>query len=183
MSFRSARVPLALFLSLSLALVGLAGVASAESESSGKADLYGMNYTMQNYFSIGGELIPFFDEQSGQINRGVEVRQSDHYIYSFNFTRSTIVMRWNLSPEFDFFEPYVGKAGDFSPEEAAAAGFADQYHITFDQPISHFDIAASAGAALTPDVHVIDDYTVVISLPGGTPIGDGFNAVITFMQP
>ncbi len=183
MSSRSARIPITLFLALSLALVGLTGVASAQSEAPARADLYGMDYTMQNYLAIGDELIPFFDEQSGQINRGVEIRQSDGYIYSFNFTRSTIIMRWNLSPDFDFFEPYVGKAGGFSPEEAAAAGLADQYHITFEEPISHFEIAASSDLPLTPDVHIVDDYTLVISIPGGTTIGDGVNAAITFGQP
>ncbi len=180
MASRVARIPITLFLALSLALVGLTGVANAESASSARADLYGMDFTMQNYLAVGEDLIPFFEEQSVQINRGVEIRQSDGYIYSFNFTRSTIIMRWNLSPDFDFFEPYVGKAGGFSREEAAAAGLADQYHITFEEPISHFDIAAGSGLPLTPDVHIVDDYTLVISVPGGTTIGDGVNAVITF---
>lgn len=174
------RKTLAVVLVMAATLSGIAGTASAESDGADRVNLYTSNYEMQNYFFDGEGLRPFFEPQSGQINQGVEIRQSDGYIYSFNFTRSTIIMRWNQSPNFDFFEPYVGAVAGLTQEEAAATPFEDRYIIEFDQPISGHDIAASQTMALVPEVRVLDDYTLEIAIPAGTAIGDGKNATIVF---
>lgn len=170
----------AVALVMAATLAGLSGVASAGTESNQRANLYTTNFEMQNYFFTGDGLIPFFDPQVGQINDGVEIRQSDNYIYSFNFTRSTIIMRWNQNPEWDAFEPHVGAAAGLTQEEAAATPFEDRYVITFDEPISQYQITASEQMSLVPIVRVLDDYTLEIAIPGGTPIGDGKNATIVF---
>lgn len=180
MSTSRSKKPFIAVLAVMATLLSLSGMASAGVESDERVNLYTSNFAMQNFFFTGESLIPFFDEQTGQINQGVEIRQSDGYIYSFNFTRSTIIMRWNQSPDFDFYEPYVAAAAGLTQEEAAASPFEDRYVITFDQPIGHYQIAASETMPLVPNVRVLDDYTLEISIAAGTAIGDGKNAVIMF---
>lgn len=167
-------------------VVGLTALVAPASAGGTKDDgrsgpvrgLRGLDYSMQNYFSAGPDLIPFFDQLDGTVGPGVEIPQEDLYIYSFNFRNRSITMRWNRDESFDNFEPYVGKAGGFTQEEAAAAGIADQYHITFDQPVSHLRPIVSPWAKLQPEVSFLDDHTMVISVPGGTTIGDGYDTRI-----
>jgi hypothetical protein len=180
MSTPWSKKPIIAALAVVATLSSLGGVASAGVEGGERVNLYTSNFEMQNFFFTGEALIPFFEPQSGQINQGIEIRQSDNYIYSFNFTRSTIIMRWNQSPEFDFYEPYVAAAAGLTQEEAAASPFEDRYVITFDEPISGYEIAASESMPLVPEVRVLDDYTLEIAIPAGTAIGDGKNAVIAF---
>lgn len=87
-------------------------------------------------------------------------------------------MSWNTDPSWDLFEPYVGKAGGMTQEQAASAGIADEYWITFTKPISGYEAHADPAQKLVPEVRFADAYTMVISIPGGTTIGDGYDAVI-----
>lgn len=137
-----------------------------------------VEYSLQNYFNQGGTLIPFFDELNGEIGPGVEIPQDANYIYAFDFSRNKIEMEWNTGEEWDFFEPYVGKAGGITQEEAAALPIADEYHITFGKSIADYKVFADPKQSLVPNVEIVDDYTLVISIPGGTTIGDGFDAKI-----
>ena len=98
---------------------------------------------------------------------------SDRYIYDINLSERAITMLWNTDAEYDLYEPYVGAAGGLTQEQAAAAGVADEYHFTFDTPVSHLVPTVSAREAIQPNVRFEDTHTLVISLPGGTSIGDG----------
>ncbi len=59
-----------------------------------------------------------------------------------------------------------------------------QYHhmsgswITFEKPISDLTFTADDSMPLVPNLRTGGDYTLVISIPGGTDIGDGIGAVI-----
>ncbi|NNE96557.1 MAG: hypothetical protein HKN24_11065 [Acidimicrobiales bacterium] len=90
-------------------------------------------------------------------------------------------MRWSTDPAWDRFEPYVGAVGGSTQEQASAAPIADQYHITFSEPVSHLTPVVSRRASLQPDVFFLDDHTLVVSIPGGTTIGDGVDTRIRLL--
>ncbi len=143
-------------------------------------NLNGQSFTLQNNFNAGGELTPFDTEKSGVIRgRKTEVSGSS-YFYNINFKANRIVMDWSTSEDYDIYEPYVGKAGDLTQEQAAGAPIADEYWITMSEPITGYDITANPDKDIVPDIRIIDDNTFVVSIPGGTTIGDGLRAVINF---
>jgi len=150
--------------------------------SYGNTDLLGgADFSLQNYFNAAGELTPFFDQIDGTVGGGVEIKKD--YIYDINLSNRAITMKWNKAPEFDQFEPYVGALSGISQEEAAAAPIADEYHFTFDTDISDFRFSAKTNRSLQPETRIEGTNTLIIAIPGGTDIGDGFNAKITVQPP
>ncbi len=145
------------------------------------ASIANLDFSLQNYFNAGGQLTPFFEQQQGAVGGGVEI--NDGYIYDINLSERAITMEWNTDPEFDIYEPYVGALGGLSPEQAAAAGVADEYHFTFDTPISHLIPAVSTRKEIQPEVRFLDPFTLVIAIPGGTPIGDGRGLQVFLNEP
>lgn len=154
---------------------GAAG-ASQPIEANNQPQLYGSNYELQNNFNFAGQLIPFFDQYSGRVSPKVEVRGG--YIYDIDIKQRAITMAWNTDAEWDIYEPFVGALNGITQEQAAALPIADEYWITFDKPVSDLVFTADPDQTLVPNVRVEGEYTVVVSIPGGTTIGDGFNAVI-----
>ena len=187
-------MPLKSLLSAALVIVGLlaAAPASAHRGESHQAarNMYGQTFELQNYFDPDvdsddpSELVPFFDSIKGRVNGKVEVDPAKQdYIYEFDIEKNSIAMSWNVGPQWDQFEPYVGAISGASQEEAAASPIADQYWFEFSKPISGFNVMADPSMPLVPDVFFADDHTLVISVPGGTSIGDGFDARITLSPP
>lgn len=167
-----------------LAIAAIASVGSAAApavaampEDAGKPHLFGSGYSLQNNLNFAGELTPFFDSYSGVVTPKVEI--GDGYIYDIDFDKNVITMAWNTDPEWDIFEPYVGGLAGLTQEEASALPLADEYWITFDHSIAHLTFAADPSMPLVPNVRLEDDFTLVVSVPGGTTIGDGYDAVIT----
>lgn len=138
--------------------------------------MHGATYQLQNNFSFAGELTPFFDAYSGRVGPKTEIDAG--YIYNIDISQRQISMSWNTDAAWDMFEPYVGAIAGSTQAEAAALPLADEYWITFDKPISDMTFTADPTMPLVPNVRTADDYTLVISIPGGTSIGDGFDAVI-----
>lgn len=172
------------------ALVGLAAAVTPASASGRSGDhrphqvrsLRGLDFTLQNNFDSDvndpdpATLSPFFEPQSGTVGRGIEI--DDGYIYNIDLKPRSITMRWNTDPAWDRFEPFVGAIVGLGQEEAAAQPFADQYHITFSEPVSHLRVKVAKRAELQPDVFFLDDHTLVVSIAGGTTIGDGVDTRI-----
>ena len=176
--------PKRLLAASALVVGGIAAVAipgAGASASSWSGPLTGAQFSLQNYFNSAGELTPFFDQIDGHVGRGFEIKGD--YIYDINFKDSSIVMRWNTAPDWDAFEPYVGAISGSTQEEAAAAPIADEYHITFDTDISGLRFDVTSKSTLQPNTRVEGDHTLVISIPGGTDIGDGFDARIKVRYP
>jgi hypothetical protein len=121
-------------------------------------------------------LTPFFDPVAGRVLPGPETDGS--YIYDIDITRNTIVMRWNTDPAWDAFEPYVGAIGGTRQEVAAGLPIADEYWFTFGRDLTGLTFTVDTGSTLKAIVRVEDEHTVVVSVPGGTTIGDGYDAVI-----
>ncbi|MEO1231085.1 MAG: hypothetical protein AAFZ18_19495 [Myxococcota bacterium] len=148
------------------------------------SDLGGLSFTLQNYFNDRGTLTPFFGAIPGSVGSGVEVPGGPGgYIYEIDLAADGITLAWNADPSFDVFEPFVGKLAGLTPEQASAIDIADEYHFTFDRPIYDLDISVSADGTLVPEYYFADPYTLVIAVPGGTRIGDGFNAEIVVGRP
>lgn len=171
----------AIFVMIAASLLGFLAlpVNEVSARSKNRVNLYGVEFTMQNYFNFAGNLTPFFDALEGRIGPKVEIDPAKiDYIYGFDFTKNAIRMTWNTGENWDAFEPYVGKIGGFTQEEAAALPIADEYHITFSKSIGDYVPIADPDQKLAPNVSIVNDYTLVISIPGGTTIGDGYNAVI-----
>ncbi|MEM9522353.1 MAG: hypothetical protein AAGA37_23815 [Actinomycetota bacterium] len=147
----------------------------------GEASLDGASFSLQNYFSAPDDngdiaLTPFFDQIDATVGDGVEVT---NYIYEFDFSSDSISMVWSTDASFDQFEPFVGAASGITQEEASAAPLADEYHFVFDFDISDLTFSADTDAALVVETRVEGADTLVIAVPGGTSIGDGFDAEIT----
>ena len=173
------RTRLALAGAAALCTVGLASFPAAADqplEAKNQPQLYGAHYELQNNFNFAGELTPFFDAYADRVGPKVEI-PSD-YIYDIDIGRRSITMSWNTDPVWDAYEPYVGKLGGLTQEQAASLPLADEYRITFSKPISDLTFTADPTMTLVPTVRIVDDYTVVISISGGTTIGDGYDAVI-----
>lgn len=145
-----------------------------------RVSLIGQTYSVQNNFNQGGELTPFDTERTGRIRgRKTEISGAS-YFYNINFKSNRIVMNWSDSPDYDQFGDYVGSAAGITQEEAAAAPIADEYWITMSEPITDYVITANPNKDIVPNIRIIDDNTFVISMPGGTTIGDNLKAVINF---
>ena len=160
-------------------LVGLGSApvgADQPVEARNQPQLYGSTYHLQNNFNFAGELTPFFAAFEGRVGPAEEI--GSDYIYDIDIKQRSITMSWNTGAEWDIYEPYVGGIAGLTQDQAAALPIADEYWISFDKPISDLTFTADATMMLVPDVRVVDDYTLVISIPGGTTIGDGYNAVI-----
>ncbi len=168
---------------LSLVLASTAAFTTSPAGAAGEKTgrLGGAGFSLQNYFNAGGELTPFFDQIDGTVESGIEI--GEDYIYDIDFRNTNIVMRWNKDEAFDIYEPYVGAAGGLSKEEAAAAPIADEYHITFDRDISDLRFSVKPNAKLQPNLRIEGTNTLVVSIPGGTEIGDGINTKIKVRPP
>ena len=164
-------------------------------DNCGGIDLRGFDVAIQNNFNFIGALTPRFGRQTAEIGAGIEVLGgSGGYIYEFDFTADSMTMNWNTDPFWDDWEPYVGinvddSALSYTLEEAinlATASdepFADEYHIRFNKPIGPFAVTANTNKTLIPNIRRPDDYTLILSFPGGTTVGDGFDAEIFFTVP
>ncbi len=161
---------------LGLGITASAAAAGQPVEANNQPQLHGTTYHLQNNLNAFGELTPFFDAYDGRVGPKVEIPAG--YIYDIDITQRSITMDWNTDPEWDIFEPYVGGLAGFTQEEASALPLADEYWITFGKPISDLTFSADESMPLVPNVRTEGDYTLVISVPGGTDIGDGINAVI-----
>ncbi len=161
---------------LGIGVAATAASAGQPVEANNQPQLYGTNYQLQNNLNFFGELTPFFDAYSDRIGPKVEIPGG--YIYDIDFGQRSISMSWNTDAEWDIFEPYVGGLAGLTQEEAAALPLADEYWITFSKPISDVTFTADDSMPLVPNTRIEGDYTLVISIPGGTTIGDGFDAVI-----
>lgn len=153
--------------------------------SDGDAPLDGESFSLQNYFNAPDDtgtptLSPFFDQIDGTVTDGIEIpgQGADGYIYEFDFADDSIKMSWNTDAAWDQFEPFVGAAGGSTQEEVTGAPLADEYHFTFDSDISDISFTADSDASLVPEVRIEGSNTLVIAIPGGTDIGDGFDAEI-----
>ena len=161
---------------LALALAAVPAAADQPLRAKNQPQLFGTTFELQNNLNFAGELTPFFDAYSGRVGPKVEVPGG--YIYDIDIDRRSISMSWNTDPEWDIFEPYVGGLAGFTQAQAAGLPLADEYWITFSKPISDLTFVADPTMTLVPEVRVEGDHTLVISVPGGTTIGDGFDAVI-----
>ncbi len=171
---RVAAIGLTIFATLGVATIPAS--AGQPVKANNKAQLHGAKYHLQNNFNFGGELTPFFDAYKGRVGPKVEIGSG--YIYDIDISRRSITMSWNTDAEWDLYEPYVGGIAGLSQDEASALPLADEYWITFSKPVSDLTFTADSSMSLVPNVRVVGDYTLVISIPGGTTIGDGFDAVI-----
>lgn len=142
-------------------------------------NIRGLDFSLQNYFNFGGDLSPFFDQIDGTVGSGVEIDSG--YIYDINLVNRQIAMTWNTGPDWDMFEPYVGALAGLSQDAAAMLPIADEYHFTFSEKVSHFDVVTSPASDIDPDTRFEDDYTLVIAIPGGTTIGDGVDLRVSLM--
>ncbi|MEM7271959.1 MAG: hypothetical protein AAF547_02660 [Actinomycetota bacterium] len=145
--------------------------------------LGGRSFELQNYF-VTPDLIPFFDPIEATVGPGQEV---GNYLYTFDFTGSSIEMTWDTTPDADLppdavpndiYPPFVGAISGLTQEQAAGAGFADEYWFTFNQDLSDVSFTVDQNQTLVPNVRIENGDTLVISVPGGTTIGDGFDARI-----
>ena len=93
---------------------------------------------------------------------------------------------WNTTPDSelpegavpnDIYPPYVGALAGITQEQAAAFGIADEYWFTFDRDLSGVSFTVDSAATLVPTVRV-EGNVLIVSIPGGTSIGDGFDARI-----
>lgn len=152
----------------------------------------GQTFTLQNYFATpdpaSGEtiFIPFFDPIVATVGLGQEIGP---YLYTFDITGTAIEMAWDTTPDNelppgaepnDFYPPFVGSISGITQEQAAAAGIADEYWFDFDQDITGVTFTVDTTKTLVPEVRIEDGDTLVISVPGGTDIGNGFDARILF---
>ena len=161
------------------ALLGLSA-APASAARANDVNLIGRRYSVQNNFNFGGDLTPFDTERTGVIRGRKTEIQGSSYFYNINFKANRIVMNWSDSPDYDIYEPYVGKAGGLTQEDAAAAPAADEYWITMSGPITGYDITANPNKDIVPEIRIIDDNTFVVAFPGGTDLADNLEAVINF---
>ncbi|MEL6981753.1 MAG: hypothetical protein AAFO29_04955 [Actinomycetota bacterium] len=152
----------------------------------------GLTFTLQNYFatpdpSTGDTVfIPFFDPIEATVGPGQEVGP---YLYTFDITATAIEMAWDTTPDDelppgaepnDIYPPFVGSISGITQEQAAAAGIADEYWFDFDQDLTGVTFTVDTTKTLVPEVRIEDGDTLVISVPGGTEIGNGFDARILF---
>ena len=166
-----------------LAVIGAGlGPAAADQpvEANNQPKFHGSTYELQNYFNAFGALTPFFEPFEGRVGPKVEI--PGNYIYDIDIQQRAITLSWNTDAEWDIFEPYVGAAGGFDQEAAASLPIFDEYWITFSKPVSDLVFSADPDQPLVPNIRIEGDDTVVISIPGGTTIGDGYDAVINITR-
>ncbi|MEM8922110.1 MAG: hypothetical protein AAGD35_01315 [Actinomycetota bacterium] len=152
--------------------------------------LGGKDFTLQNFFASPdpetGEtvLAPFFDPVKATVGAGQEV---DGYLYDIDVSATAISMVWNTTPDGDLpdgavpndiYPPFVGNVAGLTQEQATGIGLADEYWFDFDRDLSGLTFTVDTSQTLVPEVRVEDGDTLVISIPGGTTIGDGFDARI-----
>lgn len=150
--------------------------------------LGGKSFTLQNYLAnpdpATGEtaFIPFFDPIEAEVGPGLEVGP---FLYDIDFSATDITMVWNTTPDSelpegaepnDIYPPYVGALAGLSQEAAAASGIADEYWFDFNRDLTGLTFTVDSSQTLVPNVRIENGDTLVISVPGGTSIGDGFNA-------
>ncbi|MEM9608466.1 MAG: hypothetical protein AAGA99_13665 [Actinomycetota bacterium] len=152
--------------------------------------LDGASFTLQNFLAqpdpTTGELgfVPFFDPIDARVGLGPEVGD---FLYDIDISATAITMAWNTTPDADLppeavpndiYPPHVGALVGLTPEEAAASGIADEYWFDVDQDLTGLTFTVDGTQTLVPNVRIEGGSTLVISIPGGTSIGDGFDARI-----
>lgn len=131
--------------------------------------LSGVTATVVNDYSADGAPPASSTPISVTAGGGVEIESDSGLPYLIDLDGDSIVMIWDAT-----------NATIDDREGAVSATTTDSYTFSFGSPVlSGRTVTAEADAPLVPQVEVVDDQTLIVTIGAGLTIGDGKDAVIT----